>query len=222
VGPAGAIEAAAGSTHSFVLLANGDCLSWGSDAGGQLGNAGGGSTPTPGGLQTPAGLVKSVASGAYHSMALLADGTLRLWGTNAFGELGTGGAGGDVHTPGPPVAIPAGRVKQIAAGYGHCVALLDDGTVWTWGLGGMGQLGRSPATSTGTPTPVPGLTRIVQISAGALYTLALRDDGTMFGFGFNVSGELGAVTPNIQETPIATLAGVAAIMAGEAFTLTRR
>ena len=43
---------------------------------------------------------------------------------------------------------------QIACGYSHTVALKRDGTVWTWGSGGSGQLGR-PVDKTSLTRPAP-------------------------------------------------------------------
>lgn len=47
----------------------------------------------------------------------------------------------------PPTAASSGKVPDltgttaIAAGYGHTVALKEDGTVWAWGCNSYGQLG---------------------------------------------------------------------------------
>lgn len=59
------------------------------------------------------------------------------------------------------------RVKEIAAGARHCVALTQGGTVLTWGIGSQGQLGRLPAFDQNSqptaedlfvPKPVPNAT----------------------------------------------------------------
>jgi alpha-tubulin suppressor-like RCC1 family protein len=69
----------------------------------------------------PQGLtnVVAIAEGASHTLALLADGTVRVWGKNYRGQL-------DV----PPGLAD---VVAIAAGLYHSVALKADGTVVTWG-----------------------------------------------------------------------------------------
>ena len=58
-------------------------------------------------------------------MALLADGTVVVWGDNTYGQTN----------------VPAGlsNVVAIAAGFYHCLALRNDGTVTAWGNNTYGQ-----------------------------------------------------------------------------------
>ncbi len=79
----------------------------------------------------------------------------------------------------------------ISAGYAHTAAVRSDGTVWTWGDNGNGQLGDGTMTDRLTPVQVVGLTDIVAVSAGWDFTLALRRDGTVWAWGSNMDGELG-------------------------------
>src|SRR6266404_6453812 len=44
--------------------------------------------------------------------------------------------------PKPPNAIDR---PIMAAGAGHALIIKSDGTVWSWGVNGQGQLGRGPA-----------------------------------------------------------------------------
>ena len=48
----------------------------------------------------------------------------------------------EVRTSSSDVAAP-----MVAAGGGHTVALKKDGTVWTWGNNGVGQLGDGTAVT---------------------------------------------------------------------------
>jgi len=83
-------QVAAGLNYSVVLREDGTLLSWGANDVGQLGNG----TITP--LQYLPGYVVGltgvtrIASGAYHSLALMPDRTVRAWGGNDFGQLGNG------------------------------------------------------------------------------------------------------------------------------------
>ena len=45
----------------------------------------------------------------------------------------------------------------IAAGATHTLALKNDGTVWAWGLNGVGQLGDGSTSERFTPGAVPAL-----------------------------------------------------------------
>ena len=73
--------------------------------------------------------VEAIDAGHAHSVALLKDGTLALWGNNAFGQL----------TPPEGVGVGAQRVAQVSAGLMRNVALLVDGTVVCWGANDQGQ-----------------------------------------------------------------------------------
>ncbi|MFN8516914.1 MAG: Ig-like domain repeat protein [Thermomicrobiales bacterium] len=201
--PAGAraVAVAAGDGFSLALLADGTLLAWGIDASGQLGDGAAGSfvdTPQP--VLLPAGArVIAIAAGAFHSLALLADGSLLAWGDDSFGQLGDGTVGPDTATPQPVALIAGARATAIAAGERHSLALLVDGSLFAWGSDGFGQLGNGAAGGepdcTGdcnpTPLPVPGTLSVVAIAAGGRHSLALLADGSLLAWGSDASGQLG-------------------------------
>ena len=102
----------------------------------------------------------------------------------------------EVRTSSSDVAAP-----MVAAGGGHTVALKKDGTVWTWGNNGVGQLGDGTSVTKAYPVQVFAgeendsstgyLNNIIQISAGSNYVMALKKDGTVFTWGQNIYGQLG-------------------------------
>ena len=55
-------------------------------------------------------------------------------------------------------ADPTGKlsdIKAVSAGFGHSLALKDDGTVWAWGEDSVGELGDGTNTLTiNTPVQV--------------------------------------------------------------------
>lgn len=76
--------------HTCVLSTSGGVKCWGSNIYGQLGNNSNINSTIPvdvSGLSTG---VIDVAGGFYHACAKLADGSLKCWGDNNFGQLGTG------------------------------------------------------------------------------------------------------------------------------------
>src|SRR5690606_16445895 len=93
-------------------------------------------------------------------------------------------------------------VKQIAIGYWHNAALLENGTVKAWGFNEYGGLGIG---STGYgyvgPIVIPGLSNVRQIVAGYDHTLALLEDGTVMAWGINTSGQLGLGDLDVRITP---------------------
>jgi len=64
---------------------------WGNDAEGELGNGSTGSSPLPGTVAAPTGvLFDSLASGRYHSCAVASSGFAYCWGYNGQGQVGDG------------------------------------------------------------------------------------------------------------------------------------
>jgi alpha-tubulin suppressor-like RCC1 family protein len=111
--------------------------------------------------------------------------------------------------------LPPFPIKQIWGGGRHTMALLSDGSVWTWGSDVSGKLGDnqvSPSYSVTNndsflplrvhgPGNVGYLTSVVAISAGESHNLALRSDGTVWAWGWNGFGQLGNGTTNDAHTP---------------------
>jgi alpha-tubulin suppressor-like RCC1 family protein len=83
------------------------------------------------------------------------------------------------------------EAATIATGSNHAVAIKSDGTLWSWGNNGSGQLGDGTTTNQTTPAQIGALTTWKAIAAGTGFTLALRSDGTLWAWGNNSSGQLG-------------------------------
>jgi len=173
-----------------------------------------------------AGLAAAAPAQARVSWIVLQPHAVASWGINNTGQLGDGtttsrSLSGD---------IGAGNdVVQVATGYGspsgHGLALRSDGTVWTWGANGFGQLGDGTMDSRNAPAQVPGLTGVIQVAGGCNHSLALRSDGTVWAWGGNAAGQLGRGTTSDHEaTPaeVTGLAGVTKISAGCGFSLALR
>jgi alpha-tubulin suppressor-like RCC1 family protein len=199
--------------------------------------------------------ITAIDAGSSHCMALMEDGTVWTWGRGSDGQLGnnsTGswskpvqvwGQGNIVREPnrGEPVYLE--NITAIAAGYWHSVALMDDGTVWTWGNGYYGQMGDgsdsgireipvqvwAPGSATDEQSrPVINyLTGITAITAGDLHTMALNEDSNVFTWGYNDRGQLGIGEAPDQSIPVqvwggdtgdAFLGGVTVITAGFEYT----
>ena len=239
----GVIDVKVGQFHSVALCGDGSVRTWGSNDSGQLGDGNQGASissnvpvvvidPT-----APSGFlsrVTAVAASAGSTMALLDDGTLRAWGSNAAGQLGDGTT---TDSPAPiPVTDPSDPsgyltgVTALAAGTSSVIALLGDGTLRTWGSNSSGQLG--DGTDLASPFPVPvadpddptgRLTRVVAVAAGEEHMAALLEDGTVRTWGENGWGQLGEGTELDQWLPVRVvdaphpegyLAGARAISAG--------
>ena len=102
---------------------------------------------------------------AGHSAALTELGNVYVWGCDRWQQLGLGSAdaGGVGYTweggrlwQDTPQRAWVKNIKHIACGSDHTVALSKDGsTVYTWGRGEHGQLGRKHKLFVGAPAPSP-------------------------------------------------------------------
>jgi alpha-tubulin suppressor-like RCC1 family protein len=191
----------------------------------------------PGAVVGPRGLgelrgVTAVAGGNVHSLAVGEGGHVWAWGDNIWGQLGDGTSTGPEHCLNagrPPSAsnvcskvpvevVGPGHkrhltgVSAVAAGVDNSIAVGRDGTVWSWGLNDLGQLGDGSSTGPKTcepysnygpvacsPTPVEvvgphgtgHLSHIVAVTGGADFAVALRADGTVWAWGSDAYDALG-------------------------------
>jgi hypothetical protein len=76
---------------------------------------------------------------------------VECWGGNVDGELGSAAPGSYTTTP-VPVALPAPAVGIWGDQATHPCALLKDGSVWCWGVRGVGTVAPPPVPP---PPPVP-------------------------------------------------------------------
>ncbi len=181
----------------------------------------------PAGLVAPARAATTVdpmiATGNEHTCALMTDGTVRCWGSNQTGQLGTGQSSADLASAANPVAVVGlsdVTVTSLALSVAHTCALIDDGTVRCWGDGGSGRLGNGGTAESPTPVAVSGISTATAITAGNDYTCALLTDETVACWGNNSLGQLGDGTTINRQTPVPVtgLAGVTAISAGGSHT----
>lgn len=182
-----AIAVAAGANHSLALLADGTVRAWGDNFAGQLGLGTTGttvSTPTP--IPGLAG-VQAIAAGTNHSTVRLADGTLRAFGDNSYGQLGNG----TQTTSGSPVVVlNATGITAIRAAGSHNLALKADGTLWSWGGNGYGQLGNGTNALGLAAAPVSIAGPIAAFAAGGSHSLAIGATGGLYSWGYDLYGQL--------------------------------
>lgn len=213
----------AGTWQCLALLEDGTVRAWGRNDFGQLGI---GSTSIHGaGAVTGLRGVQAIAAGGWHGLALLEDGTLWAWGYDGNGQLGNATI---TSTTSKPVQVKTSdfqgvKIKAIAAGWRHSLALLEDGTVWAWGQNNFGQLGNGTLAGADTPVKVTNLTGVKAIAASKnadfdeSYSMALREDGSVWVWGLNNWGQLGshpAVGFSTKPENAFNLTGVTAIAAG--------
>ena len=123
---------------TLLILNAGGVQACGDGGSGQLGNGQGANVTSPVSVVGLTTGVVSVDAGAYHSLAVMSDGTVRSWGDNYGGQLGNG----TTANSNVPVTVSGlSTVVAVSGGYQHSLALKSDGTVMAWGRNGIGELG---------------------------------------------------------------------------------
>jgi alpha-tubulin suppressor-like RCC1 family protein len=159
--------------HTAAIKTDGTLWLWGWNTNGQLGDSTTTSKSSP--VQTIAGGTnwRQVASGAYHTAAIKTDGTLWTWGEGIYGQLGDNTS---VNKSSPVQTVAGGtNWRQVACSFRHTAAIKTDGTLWSWGLGGSGQLGDNTTTDKSSPVQtIAGGTNWKQVSCGRQHTTAVQ------------------------------------------------
>ena len=99
------------------------------------------------------------------------------------------------------------KFVAFAADHAHSLALSDDGTLWTWGANGAGQLGIGNTNNQLNPVQVAVGKKFVALAAGSYHSLALSDDGTLWTWGHNHNGQLGIGNKINQPNPTQVAVG---------------
>jgi alpha-tubulin suppressor-like RCC1 family protein len=160
-----------------VRQSNGRVLAWGANGSGQA--------------TAPTDIVTAVkvAAGARHSLALLANGTVRGWGEDYLGKNAA------------PATLTGMTVIAIAAGENHSLALKNTGEVVAWGSNAALQ----------TTVPSEALSGVTAIAAGWNHSLALKSTGAVIAWGLNNGGQ--------STVPAAASSGVVQIAAGDTYSM---
>lgn len=92
---------------------------------------------------------------------------------------------------------------DVAAGAYHTVVLKSDGTVWTTGYNGYGQLGDGTTDNQVDFIKVEGIPeKVVAVSANYYTSYALTENGNVYGWGYNYYGQLGNNSSSTAYVPV--------------------
>ena len=212
------IAVAAGRSFSAAIAADGRLYTWGYGSDGQMGSGGTASTnsspqPIPTDLR-----FQAVSAGDRCVYAITNEGTylddggevqykpgkLYAWGYNGSGRLGTG----DTTRRTVPTQVAVGGsfdpvVKMVAGrSLGHVLVLKSDGTAYSCGYNGYGQLGDGSTTSRSTLSIPVGTVKFKTVGTGHNHSMALTADGSLYAWGYNNYGQLGNGNTTRQRTPV--------------------
>ncbi len=207
-----------GGDHMLALKCDGTVWSWGNNYSGQLGlGTTGGENSSP--VQIPnLENVVQISAGAFHSMALLDDGRVMIWGKNSYGQLGNGSTT-DSYSPIEVEGIE--NAIDISVQRFTSIALLEDGTVRCWGKNNFGNLGIGTTNNNNLLPQEPiGVSNVKDIESGEGQTFAILENGTVMVWGENSAGVAGiGYAGNTVSTPtlIPDLNNVIDIASGDSF-----
>jgi alpha-tubulin suppressor-like RCC1 family protein len=167
----------------------GAVLCWGQGGDGQLGTGLDAEESSPA-LTETLGFDRTatyISAGTDHVCAILDNGDVSCWGSNSYGQLGTGDTT-NYNTPTLTDGFGVGRTAiAISSGGQHSCVILDNGSVSCWGYGDYGQLGDGmDELYRSSPSLISSLgigRTAVAISAGNLHTCAILDNGSVSCWG---------------------------------------
>jgi alpha-tubulin suppressor-like RCC1 family protein len=193
----------AGTYHTVAIKADGSLWAWGNNTSAQLG-LGDYDLAQQKVLPTQVGTATdwaSVSAGTQHTMAIKADGTLWVWGTNYDGSMGLGLYNASQRTT--PVQLGnANDWGAVSVGSHHTLAIKTDGSLWAWGSNDRGQLGLGNNTNQNVPVRVGTDNDWAAVSAGIQHTMAIKADGSLWAWGLNDKGQLGLNDNTDRNAPV--------------------
>jgi len=192
--------------HTAAIKNDGSLWLWGQNSVGLLGDGTTVNKSSP--VQTVASGQNwaSVSCGGNNTAAIKTDGSLWIWGHNAYGTLGDNTVG---HKSSPVQTVAGGNNwKTVACGYVHTAAIKNDGSLWLWGNNRFGQLGDGTISHKSSPvqTVCQG-NNWKSVACGYAHTAAIKDDGSLWVCGYNKQGQLGDGTVVYKSSPVQTIAG---------------
>lgn len=143
-----------------------------------------------------------VYCGSMHTIVLNQNKEVRTWGDNSNGQLGTWQVGDSPN----PVKIDSDSTlfwNKIDSDGNNVVGILDNGTLWSWGLNNNGQLGSGQSQYfQATPTQIGYEKDWHFVSMGVHHALALKEDNSLWGWGRNYEAEMGTLIKGFFNAPI--------------------
>jgi len=123
--------------------------------------------------------VIAISVGGGHRMVIASDGTLWGWGSNDYGQVGTGRTGRNARI------YPATKIMEdviaVSAGSNFTMAITSDNALWGWGNNAWGKLGDE--TTNNRHSPVKIMEDVIAVSAGSNRTVAITSDNILWGWG---------------------------------------
>mmetsp|Transcript_2444 Transcript_2444/g.5129 ORF Transcript_2444/g.5129 Transcript_2444/m.5129 type:complete len:396 (-) Transcript_2444:289-1476(-) len=181
-----AASVSAGGFHSMVQDTEGRVWTWGRGEWGRLGFGDSSDVLEPQHLEACDALSPTAAHvGEAHSSCVSADGRVYTWGRNEHWQLGyevvgllNSGQSFDAQAEPEQVPLPDGSARVTLASCGELgtAVLLEDGSVFVWGMRRYFEPTRVPGTST-----IDG--SVVELQCGSTHVALRTDSGKAYTYG---------------------------------------
>ena len=191
---------------SFATKTDGTLWAWGSNDNGEMGNnLSGANSRFSSPVQIPGTTWEKELPTNGHSATgacFKTDGSLWMWGSNNSGQFGVN----DTVQRSSPVQVPG--TQWVSTGMNGSVTHISgsgftktDGTLWTWGGNGSGQLGHGDKTAKSSPRQIPG-TYWTNFQGGYYNGFCFKTDGSLWVWGNGGYGKLGLNFTTERSSPI--------------------
>ncbi|XP_054270101.1 E3 ubiquitin-protein ligase HERC2 isoform X2 [Macrosteles quadrilineatus] len=202
-----------GGKHCMALTFDGEVYSWGEGDDGKLGHGNKSMCDRPTLVEALRGKeIVNIACGGSHSAAITVHGELYTWGKGRYGRLGHGDTE-DKYVPKLVEALLGYNVVDVACGSGDAqtLAITDDDSVWSWGDGDYGKLGRGGSDGCKVPMKIESLAGlgVIKVECGSQFSVALTRSGSVYTWGKGDYHRLGHGTDDHVRRPrkVAALQG---------------
>ena len=170
--------------------------------------------------------ILQVSLGFDHSAAITEDGSLYMWGSNEYGQLGNG----TTEDSYVPIKIMDNVVfadigdNAISTGNAtfNSAAVTIDGSLYMWGENYCGFLGNGISggdtfnydEGIDSNLPIKILDNIASVSIGNLSCGAIAKEGSLYMWGWNWDGQLGDGTDEDSNVPVKIMENVISVSLG--------
>lgn len=182
---------------TLVALADGSVVGWGHAHGPGLttGSSADQLTPIP---MPGLSRVRQITLGSSHACALLENGEVACWGSNAGGRLGSSSP----NTLVPQVVSGLSDVAEVRAGEAFTCARRTNGEIWCWGENFFGELAQ-PSAMRFSRVPVHiDVPPVTELAVGQGHACVLASDGKVWCWGDNYEGQISTSRQVTFATPV--------------------
>ena len=189
-------EFAVGFRHVNALKSDGSLWVWGANLYGEQGDTSGDPVLSPRRFDSrnDYSAVATTMNTGWRSLVAFDGRSLKTWGGNSRPK--------PVGTAHPyPISSFDENVEEITVGTSHSMAILEGGTLWSWGFNFAGKLGDGTQDNRPEAKQVGSDTDWKHAAAGDFHSIAVKTDGTLWGWGEASLGAIGSGNSTDQFSP---------------------